>query len=336
MDTEQVLIVPIPAITAQSYSALKTELLKHTEILAVTASLNVPSKRIIIEALQSEDNTKEPSYLRVLVVGFDFPETYGIKLDEGRSFSKNFSTDSSGVYLLNEKAASLFGWKKALNKNLIFASLNKNGPVVGILKDFNFASLHSEIEPLALFLSTNPNYFKFISIRLGKGNKHDQLNTVAKVFKDVLPGIPFEYSFLNQSFDNLYRTEMRLRTIVTIFTFIGTFIACLGLIGLVSISTEQRIKEIGIRKVLGASISNILILISKDFLLLVIISNVIAYPIAYYFTNNWLRDFAYKININVWFFLISGVLSLTIAFLTLSFKAMKAANANPVKSLRYE
>ena len=146
-----------------------------------------------------------------------------------------------------------------------------------------------------MFLNTNPAYFKYISIRLGKGSKTNQVNKVAKVWKKVLPGVPFEYSFLNENFNSLYNSDIRLHTITGIFTFIGIFIACLGLVGLVSITVKQRIKEMGIRKVLGASVLNIIIIFYKEFLLLVAFSNIIGWPVAYFIMNNWLSDFAYRL-----------------------------------------
>ena len=336
MEKDQVLILPVGSITSTQYSTLKTELLKHSEISSVTASFNVPAERIIIEQLKPKENPEEPQYLRILLAGFDFTETFGIQLEDGRSFSDKFSTDSNGVYLLNEKAAELFNWQKPVGKLLTFTALKNTGEVVGVVNDFNFTSLHSNIEPLAIYLSTNPRFYKYISIKLGEGDKHSEVGIVESVWKSVLAGIPFEYYFLDDSFDNLYRADMRLRSIVTIFTFIGILIACLGLIGLVSKSTEQRTKEIGIRKVLGASITDILLLVSKDFFALLIIANFIALPAAYFIMSDWLETFAYKTIISPWLFVTAGVIVIILALLSVSYHAHKAATANPVESLRYE
>jgi putative ABC transport system permease protein len=336
LNKDQVLILPTSNISAGQYSSFKTELMKHSEIKQVSASLNVPAERIIVGDLQPEGKQDEVQYLRVLVAGFDFPETFGMNLKMGRSFSKIYSTDSNGVYLLNEKAASLFGWNNPLGKRLTFVSLNKTGDIVGVIKDFNYSSLHSAIEPLAIYLTVNPRYFKYISVSLGNGNKNREVNSIENTWKQILPNTPFEYYFLDESFDNLYRADMRLRSVVTIFTFIGIIIACLGLLGLVSKSAELRTKEIGIRKVLGASIGNILILISKDFIVLTIIADIIAWPLSYYLMNRWLETFAYKTIINPFLFVFAGILVIAIALVTVSYHALKAATSNPVKSLKYE
>jgi len=336
LDKEQVLIMPVGNIQAAEYSTLKTELLKHSGISSVTASLNVPAERIIIEGLQPKENPEESQYLRILLAGFDFAETYGIQLEDGRTFSDKFSTDSNGVYLLNKQAAALFNWQNPVGRFLTFPSLMNTGEVVGVVKDFNFSSLHSGIEPLAIFLSTNPRFYKYISVRLGKGEKHSEVEIVERVWKSILPGTPFEYYFLDDSFDNLYRADMRLRSVVTTFTLIGIMIACLGLLGLVSKSTKQRTKGIGIRKVLGASIADILVLLSKEFIALIIIANIIAIPAAYFIMKDWLETFAYKTVISPWLFAATGVIVIIVALLTVSYHTVKASLANPVRSLRYE
>jgi putative ABC transport system permease protein len=336
LETEQVVVIPINGITAENYSAIKTALLNQSGVASVTASLNVPGERIIYEKLHPENAREESYLLRLLLAEFDFPETYGLTLHEGRSFSPQFSTDSSGAFLLNEKAVALFGWDRTLGKRISFPSQNRSGEVVGVVKNFNFASLHSEIEPLAILLSPNPNFYKYISIRLRAGNKREAINAVERVWKAILPGAPLEYYFLDESFESLYRAEMRLQSMVTIFTAIGILIACLGLFGLVSQATEQRTKEIGVRKVLGASVSAIVSLVSKDFVKLIGLSYLVACPVAYLAMNHWLQDFAYRIDIGWWTFLLAGGLALLIALLTVSTQAIKAALANPVEALRYE
>jgi putative ABC transport system permease protein len=238
--------------------------------------------------------------------------------------------------MINEKAAALFGWDSPLGRMMEYPGQQKRGQVVGILKDFNFASLHAPVEPLVVSLSVNPQYFKNIAVRLNTQERHGTLQAIEKTWKAILPGRPFEYYFLDESFRNLYQSETKLRTIVATFTVIGIVIACMGLFGLVTLSMEKRTKEIGIRKVLGASVRGIVGMISGEFLKLVLLANLIAWPIAYYGVTTWLQEFAYRTEASLWIFALTGAATLALAFLTLAVQALRAATANPVKSLRYE
>ena len=335
LEKEQVVVMPVNAISAESYSTLKTELLRQHVVAAVSASFSVPGERVVIEEFRPQD-AQESYYPRLLLTDFYFPETYGFKIKEGRSFSDDHGADSAGAYLLNEKAVALFGWTSAVGKHIDFPSQHRGGEVVGVVKDFNFASLHSEVEPLLIYLYPNPVFYKYISMKLASGDKREAINTVEDIWKKVLPGKPFEYSFLDESFRSLYQSETKLQAIVTTFTVIGIFIACLGLVGLVAQVVAQRTKEIGVRKVMGATIANIGGLIAKDFMKLVMVANVVAWPVGWYAMNRWLERFAYRVDVTVWVFVLAGFLALLAALFTISIQVIRAALANPVDALRYE
>ncbi len=207
------------------------------------------------------------------------------------------------------------------------------------MNDFHFESLHQKITPLILIMpATAPNqsFYNSLSVKIAGNNIPAALSVLKKTWDNYLPEIPYQYTFLDENFSSLYESEQRQATIFTVFAFIAIFIACLGLLGLSAFAITQRIKEIGIRKVLGASVSNIVGLLSKDFLKLVLIAAVIAFPIAWYAMHKWLQDFAYRIGIPWWIFVLAGIIAAIVAFVTISFQAIKAALANPVKSLRTE
>ncbi len=213
---------------------------------------------------------------------------------------------------------------------------NRAGQLVGVINDFHFESLHQRILPIVLFTSTTPDGYRRISIKISGNNIPAALSHIEATWKKFLPETPYDFTFLDERFADLYKAEQQQGSIFTIFSFIAIFIACLGLFGLSAFTITQRIKEIGIRKVLGASITSIVTLLSKDFMKLVIIASVIAFPIAWYAMHNWLQDFAYRITIPWLVFIIAGIAAALIALATISFQAIKAAVANPVKSLRTE
>jgi putative ABC transport system permease protein len=270
----------------------------------------------------------------MVVVDYSFIPTFGIGMAAGRNFSTDYPTDSSG-YILNETAAAILGWKdpsKAINKELVYGG--QKGRVIGVTKDFHFESLHQKIVPLIMF--PNPNFLNGISVKLSGTNIPGSISTVEKVWRKYLPETPFDYSFLDTRFDKLYEAEQKQESIFTSFSLIAIFIACLGLFGLSAFTISQRIKEIGIRKVLGASVNNIVGLLSKDFLKLVFVAAVIAFPAAWFAMHKWLQDFAYRINIQWWVFILAGIIAAAVAFFTVGLQAARAATSNPVKNLRTE
>jgi putative ABC transport system permease protein len=270
-------------------------------------------------------------------IDYDYIKTLGMQMKEGRNFSAEFGTDSTAV-ILNETAAKLLGYKDPLNKSVTMftgdSSKTKMYRVIGVVKDFHYESLRSNIGALSMFLNLSRGN---VSFRLSANT--DLASTIKKIetkWKELAPGQPFTYSFMDESFNSIYKAEQTIGKISLAFALLTILVACLGLFGLITFVAEQRIKEIGIRKVLGASVSGIVQLLSKDFIKLVLVSICIASPIAWYIMNKWLQDFAYRIHISWWIFFVAGMLALLIALCTVSFQAIKAAIANPVKSLRTE
>jgi putative ABC transport system permease protein len=264
--------------------------------------------------------------------------TLGMEMAAGRNFSKDFPTDSGGI-IINEAALRLLGMNDPIGKSLYYIrDLNNKDAVsdlriVGIVKDFNFSSMRQQVTPLALMLNGNNGN---IALRLSSTNMHQLVAQIERTYKSMAPGEPFNYSFMDEEFNNLYRTEQRMGVIAITFSGLAILIACLGLFGLAAYAAEQRTKEIGIRKVLGATVSNITAMLSKDFLRLVIISALIAFPVAWWFMHSWLQDFAYRTNISWWVFIMAGITAALIAVITVSFQTIKAAISNPIKSLRTE
>ncbi len=261
-----------------------------------------------------------------------------MQLVKGRNFSKEFN-DSNSV-ILNETAVQQAGWKDAIGKYITYPGGNdQQFKVIGVVKDFNIQSLHTVVTPFALFYyssKTNQSNSSYAVLSLHTSDMPAALNAFESKWKDFLPGVPFEYSFLDKDFEALYRSEQRMGTVFGIFTAFSILVACLGLFGLSIFTAERRTKEIGVRKVLGASVQSVVTLLSKDFLKLVLVSAIIAFPVAWWAMTSWLQAFVYRINIEWWVFAFSGMLALLIALFTISFQAVKAALMNPVKSLRSE
>jgi putative ABC transport system permease protein len=320
------------------FESFRNELLQNPDVKNIARSSRVPSGRLLDAqdvAVQVNDSVKPLQVdLKMVSVDYSFVPTYSIPVAAGRNFSTAYQEDSSG-FVVNESAVKVLGWKsnqEAINKELIYGG-NK-GRIIGVVKDFNFESLRQPIVPLVLF--SNPNWMGRMSVKLSGKNLPATLGFVEKTWKKYLPDTPFDYGFIEDRFAKLYEAEQRQRSIFTAFAFIAIFIACLGLFGLSSFSISQRVKEIGIRKVLGADVSSIVGLLSKDFLKLVGYAAIPAFCLAWYFMNKWLQDFAYRIAIPWWVFLFAGIMAAIIAFITISFLAIKAATANPVKNLRTE
>jgi putative ABC transport system permease protein len=259
----------------------------------------------------------------------------GYQIVEGRFFSREFKSDTAAV-VLNETAYQQMGFTDLDHAEILTYNGDKPAPlkVIGVIKDFNFRGLKENVTPMGMFLGSEPNFE--MAIRLTPGNTQEQVVTLEKIFKKYAPSAPFEYTFLDQNFDLQFRAEQRMSKIILIFTVLAIGIACLGLFGLAAYTAEQRAKEISIRKVMGASVNQVMVLMSKDFVLLVIIAFVIAAPVAWYFTNRWLESFANRVNIDVSAILISGITAVVIAMATISFQSIKAARENPVKAMRSE
>jgi putative ABC transport system permease protein len=286
---------------------------------------------------QADMDQKKAVSMQVWYIDDRYIPTLGMQMAQGRNFSTQFPTDSAGV-IINESAAKLLGFKDLANKELYsmddFPASNLTRlKVIGIVKDFNFSSLRDQVTPLAFRFGTQR---ASIAARVNTKNMPALIAQLETKWKTMAPGQPFRYTFMDEDFNNLYHSEQRTGKIFISFAVLAIFIACLGLFGLVTYAAEQRTKEIGIRKVLGASVSNIVGMLSKDFLVLVAVSSLIAFPVAWWAMNKWLQDFAYRVDIGWWIFLLAGALAIIVALTTVSFQAIRAALMNPVKSLRTE
>ncbi len=339
-DKEHIVTIPYTPDLSDKYEAFRTELLSNSNIKNAGRSSRIPTGRLLDEmgTKISSGDTLAPvmTDIKFVTSDYDFIPTYGVKVLAGRGFSRDFGVDTSS-FIINEAAAKILRFKNnndAIGKDLGYGNIT--GKLVGVINDFHFESMHQKIVPLLLFKPKNPNFFGRISIKIGGNNIPAALSHIENTWKKFLPETPYQYTFLDENFEKLYKAEEKQKTILTIFACIAIFIACLGLFGLSAFAITQRIKEIGIRKVLGASIGSIVQLLSKDFLILVAISAVIAFPVAWYTMKNWLQDFAYRISMPWWIFIIAGIVAAFIALVTISFQAIKAAISNPVKSLRTE
>ncbi len=330
---EHVIYLPIRSKdTREKIGLLKSELIKNSNIVNAAASSGLfgASGSEGTETVAGTNNQLR-MMMRRSFVGFDYIKTMQMKIVEGRDFSTAHPSDSTESVIINEAAVRKFGWKNPIGKQFEGKPLKT---VIGVVKDFNFFSLHSKIGPL--IMSIRPDQFNYLLVRIKPENISSTVDFVRRTWNEVVPGRPFDYSFLDQHFDELYKSDERTGEMFGFFSFLAIFIACLGLFGLAAYTAEQRTKEIGVRKVLGSSVSGIVILLSKDFLRLVLIAGIIAVPAAYYAMNNWLKEFAYHAGLSPWTFIFAALLAVIIAFLTISFQAVKAATANPVKSIRYE
>ncbi len=337
-EKERVIFIPTRygAGTTESFQVLKDRLEQYPEISAVSLSSRVPGKEMGNNVVRlGWDQSADWSDMRFITTDYDFLEVYDLELLAGRFFSRDFGTDLNEGFILNESGVNRLGFEsaeEAIGKQLAWQ--NRQGRVIGVLKDFYFMSVQNEIEPFIMPMQQgNPGY---LSAKVETASFANVMNQIESTFNEIMPNRIFEYSFLDQDFDQQYRNEERFSSVFTFFAVIAILIACLGLYGLAAFTAQQKVKEIGIRKVLGATESGVVFLLSKDFLKLVIISFVVAAPMAYFLMDNWLKDFSERVNVGVGTFLFAALISLFIAMLTVSYQSIKAAITNPIKSLRYE
>ena len=309
---------------------LKKELLSNPHILAASASLDLPTtiRRTTTVEWDEQGQTKKTS-VNFTFVDFDFFDVYDLAMVQGRKFSKDFSLDGKQSVILNETAARNLGWSEPVGRQL------QNRKVIGVAKDFHFKSLHSEIDPV-VFLCENSWGIDYFSIKISSSDITGALEFIEEKWNKFSPEYPFQYAFLDERIDRIYQAEQKLGQSFNIFTFIALLIACLGLIGLASFMSEQKRKEIGIRKILGADFHSIMALLAKEYMKCIVIASVIAWPIGYFAMHKWLQNFAYRTKIGIENFFLSGLLALVIALLTVGYQSIKDASANPVDSLRYE
>jgi len=340
-DKEHILTLSYNNGLDKTFESFRNALGQDPHVLAATRSSRIPSGRLLDEQgaqTESGDSLRPVNAdIKYVAVDHDFLKTYGIPIVAGRDFSRNYATDSTN-YILNAAATKVLGLKtpqEMVGRNFAYGGVK--GKVVGIMGDFNFEDMHQNILPIIfVILPANQNQFGRISIKLAGSDLNGSIAHIEKTWKRYLPEVPFEYTFLDERFQQLYKSEQQQGSLFTAFAGIAIFIACLGLLGLSAFSISQRIKEIGVRKVLGASTGSIVQLLSTDFLKLIVIAALIAFPIAWYTMHNWLGDFAYRISIQWWVFLGAGLLAAAVALVTISFQAVRAALGNPVKALRSE
>ncbi len=315
-----------------NYNGFKNDLTQQPAIKGVTASSDIPIQTVHATYGVDWDGKDEDdkTLFHNFTVDTDYIETLGLEVVEGRGFSPDFPADSAN-YILNEEALKLTGLTDPIGKR--FSMGETEGTIVGIVKDFNFKSLHQKVEPLVLHMRYGPDY---ILAKVAPGNTSESLALLEQAWETHNPNYPFEYHFLNTAYEQLYQSEKRMSDIFDYFTFFTLFIACLGLIGLINHMIEKRTKEVSIRKILGASVSGILVLLSQEYVRLILIAFAIAIPVAHYFISDWLATFAYRVSVPWWVYVVPGLLVLLIVLLSVSAQTLRAARRNPVDSLRYE
>jgi ABC-type antimicrobial peptide transport system permease subunit len=334
---ENLIIVNMPQALTPKYETLKNEFLRNINVVNVTRSAQSPSYiGSTVSALDWDGkNPDEKVMMNWDYVDYDYFETLRLEIVQGRSFSKEFATDASEAFIVNEEAVKLMGMESPVGKRL--KVFRQEGRIVGVVKNFHFLPLHHEIKPFVYGM--NPSWadmMRFLFIRVNPDNVAGTLKYVEGVFKKFSPDYAFQYQFFNERIDQSYRSEQKVSKIVSYLTGLAVFISCLGLFGLASFMTERKTKEIGIRKVLGASVSNIVLILSKEFIKWVLVANIIAWPVAYFVGYKWLQNYAYRTSLALWVFIMAATLSFVIALLTVSYQAIKAALANPADTLRYE
>jgi putative ABC transport system permease protein len=340
-DKSQVLVVNMrDAAARRRAEALVNDLKSNPNIGQATLTGGVPGRVMTSMVVNMEGRPEQESFSAwVIWSDFDFIKTYGISIVQGRDFSRSFASDSGGVFLINETAARRMGWGSNAVSRKIGFDTNDLHEIVGVMKDFHYGSLKDPIGPLVVRLAPAGELAPrshFLSLKIREGDIPAALAFVKSKWAERSER-GFEYFFADENFDSLYRNEERVGRIIAVFAVLAIFVACLGLFGLASFAAEQRTKEIGVRKVLGASEAGLAVLLSKEFLKWVLIANIVALPAAYVIVGRfWLANFAYRIHLGLWPFVLAGTGALVVALLTVGAQTFRAASANPVDTLRYE
>jgi putative ABC transport system permease protein len=324
-----------------NYDAFYNELVKSSAITNAGRSSRIPTGRLL-DDLGPPSITKDNALLRTNVdvkyvtTDYDFFKTHGITFAAGRDFSKDIKSDDSLAFIINEAAVKALGWKtneEGLDKDFQYGRVK--GKLIGVVRDFHFESLHQRILPM-IFLPVKQSYYNFLTVKIAGASFQEGIGHLEKVWKSFLPLRPFEYQFATERYRKLYDAEQQENQLFSIFSGLAIFIASLGLFGLATFNTLQRIKEIGIRKVLGASVPSILGLLSKEIVLLILIANIVAWPVAWIFMSEWLDSFAYHISMSVIVYVLAAVAAILVGLLTVSVQTLKAAMTNPANTLKYE
>ena len=337
-DKDHILVTRLLGGIKDRVKAVKTELLKSPYIQGVAASSDITTNTYHSTSGNAVWWEGKPPDENILMYHYDIDDDFiqmmGVEIVEGRNFSDTFSLDASSSYIVNETAVRAMNMEDPVGKRFALWGRDREGTIIGVVKDFHFQSLHEEIAPFIFRI--RPEGYSYLVSRVRSQDAAAAVKDLEAVCKRFNPEHPFDYFFLEEAFDNLYRSEERMGTIMTVFAGMAVFISCLGLFGLTSFMTEQRRKEIGIRKVLGASIPEIVRLFSKEFIFLVVLANVFAWPAAYLALNRWLQGFAYRTTLGIGIFILASILALALAFLSMGWNVLKVSLANPVDSLRYE
>jgi putative ABC transport system permease protein len=332
---EQLMIIPLddekflPKIVP-----FKQDLFMNPNILSASAVSGLPGEMKWVTSIDYEGSNKmNPPTMTFLEIDKDFVRTFGIHLKEGYLPGDTASPYSGTQYMMNESAVNKLGWAKPIGKKL-FSYYGKEGFVTGIIADFHFKTLHKEIEPLFLYMREEAP--KYLAVKLNTADIRSTVEFIKHQWNNIIPDSPFEYFFYDSFYDQLYKKEALFGKIIFIFSMIAILIACMGLFGLAAFFSERRTKEIGIRKVNGAMITEVLTMLNGEFLKWVAVSFIFATPLSWYFMNKWLQTFAYKTEMSWWIFALAGVIAMVIALLTVSWQSLRAATRNPVEALRYE
>lgn len=342
---DQILYFDLPGEVAEDPAALKAELQRSPGVVSVTAGYGLPGDQLAGEqvSIPGKEGEKKQN-VTLFIVDHDYINTLGLHVIKGRDFSKKFATDVNEAFIINETAVKEMGFRtaeQAIGQPMnwdkwVPDSINpvKKGKVVGVVKDFHYKSLHEKVRPAVLQIYPEVNVK--MALKVKQEDLPQTLEYIKSTWSKFSPAYPLDYKFLDENFQAMYQSEQKLSTLLSIFTLMAILVGCLGLFGLAAFNAEQKTKEIGIRKVLGATATDIVTMLSKKFLQPVLVASLIAFPVAYWLMRSWLADFPYRIDISIWVFLAAAGISLIIAFLTVSFHAVKAAVSNPVKSLRTE
>ncbi len=333
---DEIIVIPIDdKELMKNPQPLKSSLLSNSSISNITFSSGSPGSGSTwtdnIKPVGKDENEK--LHTQVLVVDYDFFETFGIDVIQGRNFSEEFATDENEAMIINKKAAQKLGTENPLGAKIEYWG-DRVASVIGVVDEFHYSSLKEEIWPVVFILDSAGN--KYLSININTANSTETIEFIKENLAQFSPGYPFKFYFMNEEFEKFYKAENSIGEMLTYSTFFAILISCIGVLGLVSFLTEQKAKEIGVRKVLGASISSIVGILSKQFIKWVVVANIIVIPLAYYFAENWLDNFAYRTEINFYIFIAAIVISILITLVTVAYHSIKAALANPVKSLKYE
>ncbi|HUU05962.1 MAG TPA: ABC transporter permease [Patescibacteria group bacterium] len=339
-DRENILLIPVDGTIVQNWQNAKESIIKSPYVKAATLSKRAPSHRLLdapgfsieVGGRKLRNDFPMPHNR----VDFDFFKTYDIPIVAGRDFSQAHPTDATAAFILNETAVHQLGWRHASEAIGKTMSVSGRPPaqIIGVVADFNYESLHNKIPAIVTYIV--PNQVNTVSVRIHPGNPQRAIDQLRTVWQRYNPGFPFRFYFLDEQLNSLYQNEKRMMDMFGTFSILAVIIACLGLFGLASFAAAKRTKEIGVRKVFGASIARIVGILVREFLWLVLIANLLAWPLAYFAMRSWLQGFAYRISLGISVFMLSGLLTLCIALCTVSYQAMRAARANPVDSLRYE